>query len=508
MAHLSAVRGRIDNDAAATGRRQRLDLGLASHRGLGPLVLGDRGGLTAYAIGAETEPSPLKTITGLPPDAVDTGPAFTKARTERELWLSSNRIARYDLNPERGELQPAWTVVNVGPAKGPIQTAGRRAVFTQQPDTGVGTVLLGIDTTDGTVDWRTTLGRPWPVEPLAASDGDGLDTIGIDGRRLRVPLAQLDSGGFVELAEPAPGAFRMPPRQETRLRQGTLNVLVPAEGARQLLVADGSGPLHPVDLPAPLAASPRFWGDDLLIPAADGLVYLIDPRTGATRADPYVPPYERARPYRWLGPTPLDGGTIALVDEAGRIRRLALQDGNRRRLILDGEELDLGSTPTADPASTVEALILATADAQVRSLSARDLSPVGAWPLASPPEVGPASVGDGVILADTSGMVLLFGPDGQKRWEVELEDGPPVAPPNVLGEDLWFLDRGGHLERRSLVDGSRSDRVPLHALPTGGAVALGDDLVVPLAPGTVCLFTPTSRPEAPPTEEPLDDAGR
>ena len=74
---------------------------------------------------------------------------------------------------------------------------------------------------------------------------------------------------------------------------------------------------------------------------------------------------------------------MILADDAGRVRRLALKQKPVPRLVVEAETL-LEKGIVADPASTGEAVIVVTADQRVRVLSARDLSPVGAWPLAAP----------------------------------------------------------------------------------------------------------------------------
>ena len=39
-----------------------------------------------------------------------------------------------------------------------------------------------------------------------------------------------------------------------------------------------------------MAADPVVWADAILVPGADGRVYLIDPSTGRSQAEPYRPP--------------------------------------------------------------------------------------------------------------------------------------------------------------------------------------------------------------------------
>ena len=90
-----------------------------------------------------------------------------------------------------------------------------------------------------------------------------------------------------------------------------------------------------MDLPSPLGARPIAWGPHVLVPGVDGRVYLIDPATGESAADPFVPPFDRDHPYRWASPVLVEGDAVVLADREGRIRRLvksALAIGQRDRV--------------------------------------------------------------------------------------------------------------------------------------------------------------------------------
>src|SRR5262249_8016728 len=83
--------------------------------------LGDRGGLAALWIGEGKVP--LAAIAKIAADLQTSGPAFVRARSEREAWVASGRSGRFDLNAERGTIAPAWTLLDASPALAPIQVA-------------------------------------------------------------------------------------------------------------------------------------------------------------------------------------------------------------------------------------------------------------------------------------------------------------------------------------------------------------------------------------------------
>jgi outer membrane protein assembly factor BamB len=459
--------------------------------------VGDRGGLTAYAIGAETERVPFQKVAEIAPDPGPSGPAFAFARSERELWLSSGHSGRRDLLPERGKIDAVWSLVDAGPALAPIQFAGRFAVFTQQPVQGRGVTLWGIDPADGSIAWHTAIGASWPV-PLTTANGS-LATLGVSGQPLPLPWSELESGGFIEQALPGPGDFRLPPGPLEQVDVGANVVIVPRPGTDRLLIGRGTSALGTLDLPAALAAPPVPWGEGLIVAGIDGMVYWINPQTGGPLADPFVPPFDRERPTRWMTPAVITGEAFVLADTTGRLRKVVRKDDSRSRLVLDDAPVDLGSPPAAPPVANQDAVILATTDGNVRALSARDLSPVGSWPLPGPLTVGPTRAGDYIVTIDISGHVLALGPDGVRAWSAEL-GAPPAGPPAAWGDALWFLDNRGILHGLAVASGAEVERSPLNLLPAGGPISGEGGLVVPSGPGSLRVWRPgtTSSPEGTP----------
>jgi outer membrane protein assembly factor BamB len=445
----------------------------------------DRGGLTAYSVGPYDAKVPLRVVASLAPDAESSGPAFARARTEREVWVSSGRTARRDLDAERGKMLTSWTFVTAGPALAPIQTAAGLAVLTHQATDGRGVALWGLNPGDGKVVWRTTLGAPWVSPPSSAETGGALTTIGRDGTPLTLTPDRLANGGFVESVIPEAGTIDIAPTDLPRFEINGLSIVLPSDHADYILVRESDQAARRVELPAPLAARPLVLDDALLIPATDGRMYLIDPGTGGAKADPYVPPFDRAKPTVWLSPVRIEGDAIAAADASGRIRRLALRRDPRPRLVATGEEADLAESITTDPASTGMALIVATQDGKIRALSGRDFSPLGAWPLEAPRAIGPVSVGSSVLVADRAGRQTCYGPEGTRLWSVSVPEGPPIGAPIARDGTYEFLTADGSLHRRSLADGSGLDRTPLDVLPVGAPMPIGDLLMIRCAPGTL-----------------------
>jgi outer membrane protein assembly factor BamB len=459
----------------------------------------DRGDLTAYAVGAETEREPFRVIAKTTAQATTLGPTFLLPRDERSVLVASRGASRYGLEAERGRIAAAWSFVECGPALAPVQLAGGRAIFTQGATTGPGVTLWALDVETGRVAWQTTLGPRWPLS-LRAAEGEapGLVSAGPDGKPLALGVDGLRGGGFAQAALPAANVARLPESSAAVLAFGPARVLAPPPGGDRLVVIEGAGPPREVPLPTAAVAAPAPWGEHLALPAEDGLIDLIDPRTGAPVADPFVPPFDRDRPHRWRTPAVVDATRLVVVDAGGRVRKLIRRDdGPRPRLDAEGDAVELGSPPAADPVATPRAVVVATEDRQVRALAVRDLAPQGAWALPSRVAVGPVVAGDRIVAIDGAGHVLALDLDGRRAWEADL-GGAPMGPPARRGDRLLFLDGAGTLIGLDANTGAIATRLPLGILPAGGPLAVADGLAVPTGPGTL-RWLPAAALDAAPT---------
>jgi hypothetical protein len=264
-----------------------------------------------------------------------------------------------------------------------------------------------------------------------------------------------------------------------------MTVIVPQPDSGSLWVQDPAKPggWRETALPTATAAAPCVWREALLVVGTDNRVYLIDPVTNRSRAEPYVPQFDRDRQGVWRAPALLDGDTVVLADDVGRVRRLGVKTSPVSRLTAEAETT-LDQRIIGDPASTGAAVLVATADRRVRALAARDLSPVGAWPLDAPLAGRPVGLGDGALVMDRAGGVMAFGRDGQRTWSVKLS-AEVVGVPQVVGRSILFLTADGILHARGRSDGAPLERRALGILPAGGPLAVGGEVMIAVAPGTI-----------------------
>jgi outer membrane protein assembly factor BamB len=455
----------------------------------GPIVwgIGDRGGYEAFAVGDYASKAPFRSVARLTADATATGPAFALARSDRELWVASAHSGRFELDPERGTIEPRTPIVQPGPALAPIQVAGHLLVMTFQDLQTGGVALWGIDPETSTIAWKTVVGSPWTT-PLEAPNGaEGLTILTRDGREVPLSQDQVVQGGFLQQAMPRPGEFALPAGLRVRLSSGgkSISAVVPAQRANFLWVQDPAKPGSwlKTGLPTALAAAPIAWGGGVFVPGADARAYLVDPISARTRAEPFVPKFDRDLQGTWRAPAALDQETVVLADDVGRVYRLGLKAVPVPRLLEEAQAM-LRERIIAGPVSTGGAVVVVTADRKVRALASRDLSPTGSWELDAP-LAGPL-VGQGgtCFVMDRSGGVMTVGSDGKRGWSIKL-GSEVVGAPLVRDQSIWFVTKDGSREIRARSDGSQRDRMALGVLPKAGLVAVGNHVLVATGAGTI-----------------------
>jgi tetratricopeptide (TPR) repeat protein len=467
----------------------------------GPIVwgLGDKGGYEAFSVGDYANKAPFRSLARLAADSVASGPAFALARSDRELWVASGHSGRFDLDLERGAIEPRSPIVQPGPAVAPIQKAGKFVVMTFQDQQNGGLALWAIDPDSNTVAWKTVVGTPWLASP-AAGAGDSLSVIARDGREVLLKADLIARGGFVVEEAPKPGAFSLPTGQRLRLDVAgkKIDAIVPGNGSNHFWVqgANATAGWRKVGLPVALAARAIGWGGGVLIPGRDARAYLVDPLTARASAEPFVPKFDRDHQGSWLSPALVDAETVVLADDVGHIYRVELKQSPVRRLVGEATTT-LPQRIIAGPVSTGGCIVVVTADRHVRALSTRDLSPAGSWALDAPLSGEPAPFADGCFVMDRAGGIIALGRDGKRLWSINLKAGT-FGLPLVQDQTVWFLTADGNLHVRARADGAELDRMSLGILPDGGLLQLGKQVLVSAGRGTIRPVTATLRTSSAP----------
>ena len=271
-----------------------------------------------------------------------TGPAFALARSERELWSASGHSGRYLLDPEHGS-HPDVALRGTRARRRRRSRPPARSWW--PPSRTASSAALrswGIDSESAAVVWKTVVGSAWPTALSPSAESGGLSTLGQDGREVLITPEQATRGGFVVVPVSRPGAFTLP--AGLRLPRRT-----PGQDARRhrppALFQEPLGPGRVAARTLARGRPARARGGRARRLAGRGArprrrtarLYLIEPSTGRSVAEPFVPQFDRDRQGTWLAPAILDSETVILADDVGRVRRISLKTTPVPRLVSEAE---------------------------------------------------------------------------------------------------------------------------------------------------------------------------
>src|SRR5262249_54166556 len=204
-----------------------------------------------------------------------------------------------------------------------IQAVAKLVIMTFQDDESGGVALWGIDPESGQARWKTIVGAAWPTPLAPATGSGGFSFFARNGQEDRISAEQLARGGFVVERLPRPGDFALPAGSRLRLDADgkPLAAIVPLHRTNDLWAENPSKPgaWQKIDLPAALAAQPLAWGGGVLIPGLDSRVYLVDPISARSRAEPFVPKFDRDRQSTLRTPALVDRESFVVAVDGGLV---------------------------------------------------------------------------------------------------------------------------------------------------------------------------------------------
>ncbi len=333
-----------------------------------------------------------------------------------------------------------------------------------------------------------------------------------------VAAPPLQSQGTTAIAQAATRIAAVTPveRIERDKRQLHFVIRIVEQGR---LVHDGTVPA-----PAALAGPVALMGQYLLLPLADGVVYRHIPGKGLTQPDRLEP-----GPTWWIDRRraataslqTLDPSSFVTHDGSRLLKRWSWPAQDRWK---PSGEWELREPPAGEPvplpaADNAPLRFVIADDSGTLWLYGPDRTPLRRWravglPAArpdAPPTVWTGPRGQPAIAAVVpQQFVLALDPQqDHPLWTIRCGDDPLqvlVAPPQPAGNGLLLTDRGGRLLLLR-PDGHIAATVPLEGIagfPVVPAVRLADHLLVPLSNGTVAVAAAPPSPDKPNKQDQAD----
>ena len=397
-----------------------------------------------------------------------------------QVWVADSQLARYDVYASRGRLQPKWMQASGSPTLQPPRTIGQTIYHVRHKLKLPGVSVSALSVEEGELIWETQLAVSLVTEPTVEPNSGRITATTSLGAVFQIDAA--DAQGHTVNDQPAaalPPAHVRKPLTDVLPLGGNSLALVTTEGFSELPIFDPAAAgtkIRRLSLTDPVACRPTIFSGGLLVPLTSGQAVLLDPRSGAKRAEPFQPRLETDRQVDWQEAVPYGESELLLTDGVAGLYRIGIQDQPKPHLVA------LATHELAEPIVSPIAVLESTVYAVDRSLSLvsfklPDLTPGGPRPLSGRCVWGPRKVGEYVLLATEDQTLYSIGADG-KIGTTPLPYGPLAGAPLALDGHHVLASTRGVIWRVDLATGNELGKVDT-GLPLGtGPVLLGERLLV------------------------------
>ncbi len=444
----------------------------------------DRGEIAVLDIEPSNEKNQVTKIAGIV--ANETQPRVSWILVDKnELWITSSRFIRYEIQVSRQELVRTWIKEEGDEFVTRPQRFGDHVIHARYVRGTDGIRVSCVDGKSGDPTWEADLGVPVTMLNLVANNV-------VQGMTTQAALFSVDAqarekGIAVPVENPGRNQRQLLFGSPVRLADGRIFALnknqnnqialydpkATAGNSLRVLVLSGGG----VDP----SCDPISVGSSVLICGNNGQIVMIDPSTGQQVADPFQPTVTPGTSYKWLKPAVLsDKQTIIAADNNQRMFKIST--GKQFRAL---NEVVLPSRLKGQLAAikdSVVAIVESPSGDVVQLYNGIDLQPSQSLALQGSVVAGPFVVGGvGYVLTDGEGLVSFDG-EAKKLWEAKLPQISLIGEPQLVDTDLVLVGLAGEVLRLASQDGkligSANVGEMISASPVvlqGGVVMAGDE---------------------------------
>lgn len=466
---------------------------LEGHVDTAPLISGvrmlavtDSGRVAAFRVSGTNQQQPLEQVAQLQTSDESNLTRFPLLLGDQFL-VADRTLTRYELQASLANFRSVWRAFAGSVFLQPLRAIDRTIYFVRRRADLPGVQVAAISLDKPAPLWETNLASPLLDEPVVAPSGD-VELVTALGSLIAVPTAKLKASAVVDQAVAAlPSTeLRRPVKDVARTPDGAI-VLSLGAGSDQLAVFD---PRHtpkefrPIVLRDPVGASPVPMAGGLLVPSRLGQVYLLDPRTGGSLADPFQIMLAAGQAIAWRKPAPVDQDSVILSDGVDRLYRLVVKDQPARH-VAAAAEATLGGPIASDVAVLANFVCAVNENGQLMRFALPDLKPENPMPLEGRAAWGPRRAGQNIFLATDGDQLLCLDASGNLTWKIALAHGPLAGPPLPVGSDFLVAAASGVVSRLEGASGKELAKLETGHLLGAGPVLLGNDLLLVGNDGTL-----------------------
>ncbi len=444
------------------------------------IVITDLGEIAVLDVELASSKEKVSRIAAIPASEPSPRQLFALARSN-EMWICSNRFARYDIQVSRGQIDRKWIKEDGDLFVGAPQQFSETIFHVRTVRGTQGIRVAAVRGTDGEEVWKTDIGVPISALSLAE---DQVSAVTSQAALFQLPVSKiadstppvrpLENPGLHDRSLLFTSPLTFAKGTQALFNKSTGNQVAyydPQNNEKQLqLVLLNLGGSQP-------SGTPAVAGNGLLVPLKNGQLVYIDPATGRALSSPFQPPLEAGASTTWVEPAVLDDGKSAIV--SGSMRKIyRLQLGTTLNVVAEVDAEQPLRSRLAPFGDSVIAVAGGDVSDTLQLLSPETLKPTATAPLQGRVTWGPYAVGQQIWLHTDSDGLQCFDANLGRAWQIAIPASALVNAPIESGANVLIAAKEGRIWSVDPTAGKLQGSITAGEPITGSLLIKDDNLIV------------------------------
>jgi outer membrane protein assembly factor BamB len=425
-------------------------------------------------------------------------PLYSWAKSN-ELWVCSNRFARYDVQVSRGQIDRKWIKDDGDSFVGAPQQFGETIIHVRNVIGTRGIRVSAVRGADGSEIWKTDIGVP--VSSLWNSDQQ-LKAISSQAALYEIApekiseqitsIRPLENPGLHDRLLLFTSPLNLPQGKYALFNASKPNQIAyfnPSSGDKQLNLVlqnfNGSEPSGP----------PTVFANGLLVPLKNGQVVYTEPATGRALSSPFQPPLESGIQATWVEPAVLEDGKSAVF--SGNNQKIYRVDISKTMNVLAEADLEQPLRLRLAPqGSQIIGVSAGSASDALVSIATETLKITTSIPVQGRVTWGPYVLDNRVWIHTETDGLMCFDQSLGRIWQIALPSTALTNAPIPADSKTYIAAKEGRIWSIDSSSGTLVGSISAGEPITGTMVVQGDSIFVGGEEGVVLKLSTSVDPTA------------
>lgn len=423
-------------------------------------------------------------------------PLYSWAKSN-ELWVCSNRFARYDVQVSRGQIDRKWIKDDGDSFVGAPQQFGETIIHVRTVTGTKGIRVSAVRGADGSEIWKTDLGVPvsslWSADQQLKAISSQAALYEIAPEKISeqaTSIRPLENPGLHDRLLLFTSPLTLPQGKYALFNTSKPNQIAyynPSGSDKQLNLVlqnfNGSEPSGP----------PTVFANGLLVPLKNGQVVYTEPATGRALSSPFQPPLESGTQATWVEPAVLEDGKSAVF--SGNNQKIYRVDISKTMNVLAEADLEqplrLRLTPQG---SQIIGVSTGSASDTLVSISAETLKITTSIPVQGRVTWGPYVLDNRVWIHTETDGLMCFDQSLGRIWQISLPSTALTDAPISADSKTYIAAKEGRIWSIDSSSGTLVGSISAGEPITGTMVVQGDSIFVGGEEGVVLKLSTSVDP--------------